>query len=81
MVPSGFPTARNWSDDEEMWVRVLAGFAGSAGCKVLALVLALLLFRRKSWVIAMPIEAKAREVRSQARKVRSSIDQFSLSST
>ena len=28
-------------------------------------------FRRKSCVIAMPIEAKAREVRSQARKVRS----------
>lgn len=27
--------------------------------------------RRKSWVIAMPIEANAREVRSQARKVRS----------
>lgn len=27
--------------------------------------------RRKSWVIAMPIEAKEREVRSQARKVRS----------
>jgi hypothetical protein len=28
-------------------------------------------FKRKSWVIAMPIEAKEREVRSQARKVRS----------
>jgi hypothetical protein len=27
--------------------------------------------RRKSWVIAMPMEAKEREVRSQARKVRS----------
>ena len=27
--------------------------------------------RRKSWVIAIPIEAKAREVRSQARNVRS----------
>lgn len=30
-------------------------------------------FRRKSWVTAMPIEAKEREVRSQARKVRSVI--------
>lgn len=29
------------------------------------------LFRRKSCVTAMPIEAKAREVRIQARKVRS----------
>jgi len=27
--------------------------------------------RRKSWVTAMPMEAKEREVRSQARKVRS----------
>jgi hypothetical protein len=27
--------------------------------------------RRKSWVMAMPMEAKEREVRSQARKVRS----------
>lgn len=27
--------------------------------------------RRKSWVTAMPIEAKARDVRSHARKVRS----------
>ena len=31
----------------------------------------MVVFRRKSWVIAMPMEAKAREVRSQARKVRS----------
>jgi hypothetical protein len=30
-----------------------------------------LVFRRKSWVIAMPIEAKDRDVRSQARNVRS----------
>lgn len=28
-------------------------------------------FRRKSWVMARPMEAKEREVRSQARKVRS----------
>lgn len=28
-------------------------------------------FRRKSWVIAMPMLAKERDVRSQARKVRS----------
>jgi hypothetical protein len=27
--------------------------------------------RRKSWVMAMPMEANEREVRSQARKVRS----------
>ena len=30
--------------------------------------------RRKSWVTAMPIEAKEREVRSQARKVRSALN-------
>jgi hypothetical protein len=29
--------------------------------------------RRKSWVIAIPMLAKEREVRSQARKVRSGI--------
>lgn len=33
--------------------------------------LAIELFRRKSCVIAMPMEAKARDVRSQARNVRS----------
>lgn len=31
-----------------------------------------LVLRRKSWVMAIPMLAKAREVRSQARKVRSS---------
>lgn len=29
------------------------------------------LLRRNNWVIAMPIEAKERDVRSQARNVRS----------
>ena len=41
-----------------------------AGSKYLAFVFEAL-FRRKSCVTAMPIEAKAREVRIQARKVRS----------
>ena len=31
----------------------------------------IVVFKRKSWVTAIPIEANAREVRSQARKVRS----------
>jgi len=31
----------------------------------------ILVFRRNSWVIAIPILAKERAVRSQARKVRS----------
>lgn len=42
-----------------------------AGSKKLACVFVEALFRRKSCVTAMPIEAKAREVRIQARKVRS----------
>ena len=62
VVPSGCPTDRRWSAGEIAG----DGFAGSAGDKVL--------FRRKSWVIAIPIEANAREVRSQARKVRSCTD-------
>ena len=33
-----------------------------------------MVFKRKSCVTAMPIEANAREVRSQARKVRSRED-------
>lgn len=32
------------------------------------------MLRRKSWVTAMPMDAKAREVRSQARNVRSNRD-------
>lgn len=42
-----------------------------AGSKCLAFVFEEALFRRKSCVTAIPIEAKAREVRIQARKVRS----------
>lgn len=42
-----------------------------AGSKKLVFVFVEALFRRKSCVTAMPIEAKAREVRIQARKVRS----------
>ena len=58
VAPSGLPT----------WRRryVLSGFAGTRPSRSLMVVL-----RRKSWVIATPIEAKAREVRSQARNVRS----------
>ena len=41
------------------------------GSKYLAFVFEDALFRRKSCVTAIPIEAKAREVRIQARKVRS----------
>ena len=33
----------------------------------------MVVLRRKSWVTAMPMEAKEREVRSQARKVRSGL--------
>lgn len=40
-------------------------------CGVLGSLLERVVLRRKSWVTAMPMEAKEREVRSQARKVRS----------
>ena len=58
VAPSGFPTWRRREAEEE----------GEDGLEGLG---ARVVLRRKSWVIAMPIEAKEREVRSQARKVRS----------
>ena len=45
------------------WRRVCGSWCGSFSEREV--------LRRKSWVTAMPIEAKAREVRSHARKVRS----------
>lgn len=61
VAPIGFPKARKCR-----WVPVVGSpseFDGSS--------LAREVFRRKSWVTAMPMEANAREVRSQAKNVRS----------
>ena len=57
VAPSGFPIWRS------LVAFVGCGFMPSRSDNVA--------FSRNSWVIAIPIEAKAREVRSQARKVRS----------
>ncbi len=59
VAPSGFPNCRS------LVVPVGCGLRPSRS-EIVA-------FRRKSWVMAMPIEAKAKEVRSQARKVRSDL--------
>ena len=58
VAPSGLPSCRRWY--------VLDGFSGVRPSRLEIVVL-----RRKSCVIAIPIEANARDVRSQARKVRS----------
>lgn len=67
VAPRGLPTCRKracgvwdccWRGEEDWW----EGFEWGLVMEV---------FNRKSWVTAMPIEAKEREVRSQARKVRS----------
>lgn len=57
VAPSGFPNCRS------LVAFVGCGFMPSRSDNVA--------FSRKSWVIAIPMEAKAKEVRSQARKVRS----------
>lgn len=57
VAPSGFPNCRSLVALEG------CGFMPSRSDSVA--------FSRKSWVIAIPMEAKANEVRSQARKVRS----------
>lgn len=77
--PSGLPTLRrrveSWDevvenvssrDGERRGGRIAGGVSRESVCAV-----AVVAFRRKSWVTAIPIEAKAREVRIQARKVRS----------
>ena len=45
--------------------------SSSTGCDGMSSRSESVVLRRKSWVMAMPMEAKAREVRSHARKVRS----------
>jgi hypothetical protein len=62
VAPRGLPTClrRAWGvSDSGVGVD-----AEDSECEMVVL-------RRKSWVTAMPIEAKEREVRSHARKVRS----------
>lgn len=58
VAPNGLPTWRKRY--------VLSGFVD-----VRPLRSEMVVFRRKSWVMAIPIEAKASEVRSQAKNVRS----------
>lgn len=81
--PRGLPTPRRRLDSvgevvvarsRRVWAWVGGRIAGGVcwECRVLCeSVDAVAVLRRKSWVTAMPIEAKAREVRIQARKVRS----------
>lgn len=58
VAPSGFPTCLRWY--------ILPGFDG-----VRPSLSEIVVFSLNSCVMAMPIDAKAREVRSQARNVRS----------
>ena len=58
VAPRGFPKCRSRAPGS-----VFTGFRPFASWMDV--------FSLKSWVMAMPIEAKANEVRSQARKVRS----------
>lgn len=60
VAPRGLPRWRRWS------LGLSADWRWCGGLEREVL-------RRKSWVIAMPMEAKEREVRSQARNVRSVI--------
>lgn len=65
VAPSGFPRCRSlWRLC--VWLSVAPSAAPDASERKLEL-------RRKSCVIAMPMDAKESEVRSQARKVRSGI--------
>jgi hypothetical protein len=59
VAPSGLPTSRS---------RMTPGGVGSGVRPSWSLIAVL---SRKSWAMPMPMEAKASEVRSQARKVRS----------
>ena len=49
----------------------MSGCPGDVPSRPYAFVETVVVLRRKSWVTAIPIEAKARDVRIQARKVRS----------
>ena len=70
VAPSGLPTWRRWPAEV---VREIVGGWGRGGeeDEEEGWRSEMVVLRRKSWVTAMPMEAKAREVRSQARKVLS----------
>lgn len=75
VVPRGFPTPRKRA---ESWDAVVEAVSYIDGERIVEepwtpceSVTAVAVFSRKSWVTAIPIEAKAREVRIQARNVRS----------
>lgn len=81
--PRGLPTPRRRFDSVEegvvaisrrVWGWVGGRIAGGVFWEwrvLFEFVIAVAVLRRKSWVTAIPIEAKAREVRIHARKVRS----------
>lgn len=79
VAPRGLPTWRrrvlfSWFKgvvDEEIDGGRSRGFWEEGDGVLLLLLSEMLVLRRKSWVTAMPMLAKDREVRSQARKVRS----------
>lgn len=58
VAPSGLPTCRRWYE-----------FPGSLGSR--PSLREIVVLSRNSWVIAIPIEANAKDVRSHARNVRS----------
>lgn len=80
--PNGFPTLRRRLEscagfEVSMSRRVFGSFGGRIEggpiweCPKLDFVVGTVTFRRKSWVTAIPMDAKARDVRIQARNVRS----------
>ena len=80
VAPSGLPTWRSlWVSKPEMSVGATSCSSSDSGCSVSedacmesgGWLRCSEVLRRKSWVTATPMEAKEREVRSQARKVRS----------
>jgi hypothetical protein len=84
VAPRGLPMLRSWVSlllaetrkrssrlDEACSETGTEGGRMEASEDAVVVVLEMELFRRKSWVTAMPMEAKARDVRSQARNVRS----------
>lgn len=73
VAPSGFPTWRSFACGDSD--------ADDEGLLELGEDLEIVVFRRKSCVTAMPIEAKESDVRSQARKVLSKSPKHVLSAT
>lgn len=74
VVPSGLPMSRRRAEPRDSWILKSENDGDVRAGKTVGLSMILDELRRKSWVTAIPMDAKANDVLSHARNVRSARD-------